>query len=439
MRDLILFFLIVPGGFIALKHPFVGAMMWTWISMMNPHRLAWGFMYDAPIALFLALCTLIGLLRTSEKRSPFVGAPVFLLTALIIWMCITTVFAFDTSASLGQLEKVLKIDLMVLVTIMLIRTKREMLVFAWVVALSIGFYGFKGGLFTLLSGGGSRVYGPPSSYIRENNALAVALIVTVPLLRFLQMTLTKAWHRHAMTVGMILCGMAILGSHSRGAILAISAMLVVLWWRGKNKFATAFVMLVVGYFALSMMPEHWWERMQSLENPEDRSAQGRINAWMMAYNIAKDNFFGGGFSIYNPLVYSLYAPDPTYVVSAHSIYFHMLGEHGFVGLGIYLMFWFSTWLSAGWLRRNGKLHPETMWCVHLGSMIQVSLVGFAVGGAFLSLAYFDLPYNLMALTVAAVWWIKSGAWQREPPLRLNGRFLGVPLFFGDRLKLDPSK
>jgi hypothetical protein len=31
--------------------------------------------------------------------------------------------------------------------------------------------------------------------------------------------------------------------------------------------------------------------------------------------------------------------------------------------------------------------------------VQVSLVGFAAGGAFLSLAYFDLPYYLVAYVV----------------------------------------
>jgi hypothetical protein len=30
-------------------------------------------------------------------------------------------------------------------------------------------------------------------------------------------------------------------------------------------------------------------------------------------------------------------------------------------------------------------------------MAQVSFIGYAVGGAFLGLAYFDLPYTIMAL------------------------------------------
>ena len=435
MRDLVLMLIVVPGGLVALRHPFVGAMLWTWISIMNPHRLTWGYMYNAPVAMYIGVCALVGLLMTKEKRSPFVGTPVTWLLILIAWMCVTTAFAFDSASSLRQLEKIFKIDFMVLVTLMLVRTKREMLIFAWVLAFSVAFYGIKGGIFTLLTGGGSRVYGPSGSYIEENNALAVALIMTVPLLRFLQTTLVKAWHKHAMTVAMVLCGVSILGSHSRGALLAVSAMLMVLWWRGKNKFATGLIMVVAGAAALSFMPPEWWARMDTIQTHEDNSAQGRINAWMMAVNIAKANFFGGGFSIYNPFVYSIYAPNPTHIVSAHSIYFHMLGEHGFIGLFIFLCLWISTWLSAGWLRKHGRKQVETEWCVQLGSMIQVALVGYAVGGAFLSLSYFDLPYNLMALTTAACAWVKIRGWEKEPAFQPQKRLFGIPLFFGDQLRL----
>ncbi|MDO9598606.1 MAG: putative O-glycosylation ligase, exosortase A system-associated [Azoarcus sp.] len=439
MRDLILAMIIIPGGLIALRHPFVGAMLWTWISIMNPHRMAWGFAYDAKFGMFVALCTLIGVLMTKEKRNPLIGTPMIWMVILVVWMCITTVFAYSTAESVSQLEKVLKIDLMVLVTLMLVRTKREMYVYAWVLAFSLAFYGIKGGIFTLMSGGAHRVWGPSGSYIEENNALALALIVTIPLLRFLQMSLQQAWQRHAMTAAMVLCGISALGSHSRGALLAISAMLLIFWWRGKNKFGTGFVIILAAGLMLPFMPEEWWNRMATIQTyEEDQSAMGRINAWWMAWNLANDRFFGGGFAIYDGFIFSLYAPDPTFVVSAHSIYFTMLGEHGFVGLFIYLALWIATWRSAGWLRKNAGKDPESVWAVQLGGMAQVSLLGFAVGGAFLSLAYFDLPYNLAALVVAVRYWVQTRGWEREPIFEPNAKILGIPLFFGDKI-VGPSK
>jgi hypothetical protein len=47
-------------------------------------------------------------------------------------------------------------------------------------------------------------------------------------------------------------------------------------------------------------------------------------------------------------------------------------------------------------------------------MVQVSLVGYAVGGAFLSLAYFDLPYNMMVMVVLARKWVENRSWETEP-------------------------
>jgi probable O-glycosylation ligase (exosortase A-associated) len=289
-------------------------------------------------------------------------------------------------------------------------------------------------MFTILSGGGARVYGPAGTYIEENNALGVALIMTVPMLRFLQTQLKARWQRWAMTGAMVLCGASILGSHSRGALLAISTMLALLWWRGKNKLITAVVLVVMGGMVLSMMPSNWWERMETLQTYEqDQSAMGRLHAWEMAYNVAKDRITGAGFAMWRPDVYARYKPDAVLNVTAHSIYFHMLGEHGFIGLGIYLMFWISTWRTAGWLRKQGKAEPQLDWCLQLGSMVQVALAGFAVGGAFLSLAYYDFPLNLMVLVAAARWWVASGSWKTEPKQVGELRLGKLRLTMGDKL------
>ena len=47
-------------------------------------------------------------------------------------------------------------------------------------------------------------------------------------------------------------------------------------------------------------------------------------------------------------------------------------------------------------------------------MCHVSLVGYLVGGAFLSLAYFDLPYNILVLVVASRRWLEERVSQGEP-------------------------
>jgi probable O-glycosylation ligase (exosortase A-associated) len=125
---------------------------------------------------------------------------------------------------------------------------------------------------------------------------------------------------------------------------------------------------------------------------------GRINAWLTNLTIASRHVTGGGFEIYTPEVYALYAPDPSNVLVAHSIYFSVLGEHGYIGLGLFLLLWLLALRLSGEIAARAQ-EPGLQWARDLALMCQVALVGYAVGGAFLSLAYFDLPYNLIVMLV----------------------------------------
>ena len=69
-----------------------------------------------------------------------------------------------------------------------------------------------------------------------------------------------------------------------------------------------------------------------------------------------------------------------------------------------------TWLSAGRLARQSKDDPEFgSWMPLLMRMVQVSLVGYGAGGAFLSLAYLDLPYYIMGFVVTAAALVRNRA------------------------------
>ena len=104
---------------------------------------------------------------------------------------------------------------------------------------------------------------------------------------------------------------------------------------------------------------------------------------------------------HDPSSRTIYAPVPEDVHDAHSIYFEVLGEHGFVGLALYLALGWFAWRSCTQVRREAKSRPGGLWLADLVRMLQVSLVGYASSGAFLGLAYFDLYYHLVALVVLA--------------------------------------
>lgn len=414
MRDIALISVVIPLAIMALKRPWIGVLLWTWLSIMNPHRYTYGFAYQAPLAAIVVVVTLIGLFFTKERELPFKSSAITIFFLLVIWITVSWLMGLDPTGDYEQWKKVIKIDFMIFVALALLHSKKHILALAWVVAGSLAILGAKGGVFTLLTGGNYRVWGPPGSFIEDNNEFALALVMTIPLLRFLQMQASKRWQSHLMTVLMLLCGVAALGSYSRGAILAISAMAGLLWLRGENKVRVGFILLLATPLVLSFMPDGWFERMSSIsEYQSDSSAMGRISAWWTAWGVATHYPFGAGFDVARPELFAMFSPYPESVHAAHSIYFQILGNHGFIGLALFLVVWGVTWNSAGWLRREGIKNPESKWCADLGAMSQVSLIGYAVGGAFLSLSYFDLPYNIMILVILARCWVQKRAWEEE--------------------------
>jgi probable O-glycosylation ligase (exosortase A-associated) len=128
---------------------------------------------------------------------------------------------------------------------------------------------------------------------------------------------------------------------------------------------------------------------------------GRLNAWNTAISVAKNRITGGGFEAFKPGLYYLYGDASKELSStdAHSIYFEVIGEHGFIGFTLFMMLAWFTWNTGSRIRRQVGRSVETRWCADLASMIQVSLMGYAAAGAFLGLAYFDLYYDLIAIMV----------------------------------------
>jgi probable O-glycosylation ligase (exosortase A-associated) len=294
-----------------------------------------------------------------------------------------------------------------------------------VVVASLFFYGVKGGVFTLLGGGDYLVWGPPDSFIWGNNELAFALVVVLPLAWYLFTAYGPKyrWVRFGVPAAAGLSLISILGSYSRGAFLAVGAMLFFLWLRGRRRLLIAGLATLAGLTALVFMPSEWVERMESIRTyTQDPSALGRLNSWMFAIELANAHpVTGGGSRAFTPELFQQYAPDPENFHDAHSIFFEVLAEQGYVGLLLYLILGITALVTASRTVTIAKRHDELAWAGDLARFSQVSLIGYAVGGAFLGLAYFDLPYAVMAFIACTYGLVRrEDARLRTPQDAVNG-------------------
>ena len=401
MRDIFITVVIFGGCFFTLKRPHIGILLWSWVAYMSPHRLSWGFAYEFPFAYIIAIVTLISFVFYRDEKSFPRNTLIYIWFIFLIWMGLTTLFAIFPDVSKVQLIKVYKIQLFSVLSLMLLGNLHRMNQLIWVIVCSLGYFGVKGGVFTVLLGGGFTVWGPPGSFIFGNNELALATLMVIPLVNYLRIVTSNKWVRKGLLLAMLLMGVSAIGSQSRGALLAGGAMLMLLWIKSKNKVTGGVIAIVFSIALVTFMPESWHNRMDTIETyEEDSSAMGRINAWYAAFYLAKDRFMGAGFDGINELaVFQNYAPNPWDYHDSHSIYFEVLGDHGFIGLGLFLLIGFLTWLMASGVIRETSGSKDLSDLNILAKMLQVSLVAYATGGAFLGLAYFDLYYHLIVLVL----------------------------------------
>ncbi len=222
----------------------------------------------------------------------------------------------------------------------------------------------------------------------------------VPLVNYLRVISNHKWLKLGLLAAMVLIGVSAIGSQSRGAFLAAGAMVFYFWTKSDKKLVSGIALIVISVSIFTFMPQSWHDRMDTINTYEkDSSAMGRVNAWWEAFNVANANLLGAGFDHTSPAAFAVYAPNPDHVQGPHSIYFQVLAGHGWIGLAMFLAYCIlSLRLSKKIVKKTQNIR-ELNWANVLSRMVYVSLIAYAVGGAFLALAYFDLPYHLIGILI----------------------------------------
>ena len=418
MRAIVLIIIVVGSLPLIMVKPYVGTLMWAWISYFNPHRLTWGIADFIPYAQIVAIVTLGAWLVSKEPKLMMRNAIIVLMLFLGVWVSFTTAFALVPDSAFDKWLQFFKILLMTYVTYQMLHTRERVNLLMWVIVLSVGVYGVKGGIFTIATGGNYMILGPDESYYEANNSVGIALCMILPLMRYLQMETKSRLVYWAMMAAMLFTGIAVLATYSRGAVLAIAGMLGFMWLKSRYKIFTGVFAVLAIIFALSVMPDKWYDRIESIQNyEEDWSSMERIKMSRYPVNVATERpMTGGGFGIFpetdlypkyglrlcGPEWYLL-SPTENCVLKArtsHSVYFDMIGEHGFFGFVVFVMLLIAGMLAGQRIIAQSRRREELAWARNLAAMSQTCIVGFAIGGLFVNMTYFDLYYHVLAILAA---------------------------------------
>jgi O-antigen ligase len=240
-------------------------------------------------------------------------------------------------------------------------------------------------------------------YYYDANDFATFVVTAIPLGVYFLHTATRTTTRVWAATGLVVLSLGFVWSGSRGGFIALAAVVafivarysaIPLRWRLS---ATAIVAVVV----LATASDHYWQQMETITSQDDynhTSETGRIQIWGR----------GIGYMMANPLLgvgagnfqaaegtLSQYAVRQQYGVgvrwnAAHNSFVQIGAELGVPGLILFVALIASAFLA---LRCIGQAEAP------ITPALTASLLGFVVGAFFLSLAYSEMLYTLIALAV----------------------------------------
>jgi probable O-glycosylation ligase (exosortase A-associated) len=407
LRSIFLLLLLIPSIPLSFVKPYYGILAWTVIAFLNPQQYSWDARL-APWALLIAIPTIMGFVLLNPDWSRLASRETLLMVILYGWFTITTIvsvytplFMHHADDTWTKWEYVGKVLLITFVTIGVVNTFSRLRTLILVIATCLGVFVAKSIPFIIVTGGGARLYGPEKSMMGDNNDFGLALNMTLPLFYFLAQTETN--RRLKQVFGLLFLGTipCIFFTYSRGALVGLAAVMGLMVLRSKKRFLMIPVILGGILIAVLFAPEGWKERMDpTKENAIDASAESRFNAWAFAWRLAGDYpITGGGFATFTRDLFGRYAPTTQDVHGPHSIYFGVLGEHGFPGLFLYLVLVGSAFASLRKVRKWARFQGDEL-IEGYANMFQLSLIGFLTSGFFLGKMYFDYYFTIVACIVA---------------------------------------
>ncbi len=420
MRDLFFLAVLPVMLYVMVQRPFIAVGMSLWTALFFPNAWLWGIAATLRYNLLFMGAAVIGYVALRDKPRVRLG---MLGTLVLLFFAWTTL---SSSMMISQPEvgweiwsRFGKVVLLFLFILLVLDKQLHIDFVLWCVVLSVGFYAGLEALKVIATGGGHLVAGLPGHALGDRNELALAFVMTLPICSYLrhQYGPRSVTVRFGLAILMVLILVAVVGTHSRGGFIALLGLVGYMFFKSRRKLLLALLLLAFAGVLASIAPEAWTTRMQTLGAAgDDASFLGRLVAWKLSFLLAMERpWFGGGFKAleYFPVwealsrdlaMYPWFStgsavPDPKLAHAAHSMLFQVLGEHGFVGLGLYLAVLVRAFIGA---RRVGKLAarvPEAGWIFQLATMLQLCLWAFLLGGAALNVAYFELTFALFGMVI----------------------------------------
>lgn len=407
---------------VSLGHPFIAYALWAWTAAVSASYYLYGFMAAVRFNLIFACIALLSLLLSNRRWYAQVQGRQQLLVLFLLHATLCWIFGFSPNHLNGEVyEDLVKALIFALVLPAFVTDRLRLHALLVVLGVGMGFHGVVEGAKFVASGGGHRILGVSTAMISDNNHFAVGQLMILPVLLFLYRYSSRRAARIGFLFASALVAFSVVGTFSRGGFIGLSALGIWFFLSSRRKLLSLMLVGAAAMVLVMFAPDAWFARIDTIGSAnKDSSFMTRVFAWKVSTVIALDHpIFGGGFHAVQTMpVWSAYKDRvglldfiptteiPTFGRAAHSIYFEVLGDMGFVGLFLFLAIWGNAWRTALSVKRASEKRPDLIWARDLSDMLRLSLVAYAISGAAVSMAYFELFYTYAAIIAVLDQYVK---------------------------------
>jgi putative inorganic carbon (hco3(-)) transporter len=407
---------------IVLVSAFAGVLIYYWLDYLPPDFVYSVSLLPSYLSFTIgALAFVIWVVR--EKKTP--PRPFLvpsLMIALLLWVNVTSLTALVPSQATFEWTRTVKVIGFAILTAQMLTTRARLEAFVWAFVLATIYFAVPGAIKVIISGGsggigaGEVVEGSEAGFFGDRVFFSVVLGMGLPLALYLarQATLVPArwlrWVKPGM-LGAAGCFLiALVGTFARTALLTGGATLLMLAIKSRRKLAGILGIAAVALALFLIAPENWLERMDTIVHYQnDASAVDRVDAWKWAWQFTLEHpIFGGGFGVF--VLDAGHISGKAGWLEAHNIFFQVMAEHGFVGLGLFCLLMGAVYHGCAIVQNRARGHDEYAWVAELGRAVQIALVAYIVGGFFVSAATTPFLYFLAGIATGI-----RGLVERELP------------------------
>jgi len=400
LRLIFVSLIIVFGVGASVFSPFYALLFYLWNAYFRPDEWTYGGLIASLnlsfiIGGYLLLATIASMPRLR------VSTRVILLLLFFFDSLICTIYSEHQAWSWNAWIVFSKVVIITYIIVLITTDRQRYRTVLTVIAISLGFEFAKQAYAQLYIAPGAQ-NNNTSAFLGDNNGIAVGTMMLVPIIGALAQTATRRWERighRFLLIGVFMRGIT---TYSRGGFLAAAVLGIFAIARSPHKFRALIAAAVLAGVVLTVMPDRFWDRMNTINAPEENrgdSAEGRLHFWNVARAMADAKpLTGVGFDGFSQS-YEAYNSSGEFPGerAAHSVWFGLLADMGYPGLILFVLLWTSSVWSCWRVSAKCKADPARRDLRVYADALLTSLVAFAVGGTFLSSQYNEMVWHFIGL------------------------------------------